>query len=120
MTTWPAFRSGAGMTDDERAITEAFLGSLKLLDVAEEGLAPGHQLELLYTIAGLCRDTKAATAGGADVDAMLLHRLADATERLPNLGPRRADLLRSLLPHGNKKSGRASARCGGKSVHRTR
>lgn len=70
------------MTDDERAICDALTESLTLLDVTDDGLAPGHQLELLYTIAGLCRDVKAITAIPADVEALLLHNLAAATEDL--------------------------------------
>jgi hypothetical protein len=34
--------------------------------------------------------------------------------------PDSTDVLRRLLPHGNKKSGRPAARCGDKPVHRTR
>jgi hypothetical protein len=32
----------------------------------------------------------------------------------------RAVVVRRFLPHGNKKSGRAAARCGDKPLHRTR
>jgi hypothetical protein len=49
-----------------------------------------------------------------------LHRCPFPAERLPNLGPRSTDVLRRCLPHGNKKSGRAAARRGNRSVHRTR
>jgi hypothetical protein len=42
------------------------------------------------------------------------------TEHRRDHRPDSTDVLRRLLPHGNKKSGRAAARCGDKPVHRTR
>jgi hypothetical protein len=35
-------------------------------------------------------------------------------------GAERVDVVRRLLPEGNKESGRAAARCGGESLDRTR
>jgi hypothetical protein len=49
-----------------------------------------------------------------------LHRWALPAEHRGDHRPDSTDVLRRLLPHGDKKSGRAAARCGGKPVHRNR
>ncbi|MGO9156774.1 hypothetical protein [Mycobacterium sp.] len=57
----------------------AFLYGLTQLDVADDGLAPGHQIEVIDVLATLAEAVKRLMAAESTPDAMLLRRLAMAT-----------------------------------------
>src|ERR1700747_1119355 len=88
MTTWPAYLSGATMTDivffEPDRYIEIFCHSLSKLrvDVDNDGLASGHDMADLNAIAMMCRGAKMIASAGRDVHDVLLAHLADATEAL--------------------------------------
>jgi hypothetical protein len=57
----------------------AFKSGLKHLEVTDDGLAPGHQLEVIQTVADLARVVKGLCACEESVATMQLRRLAMAT-----------------------------------------
>jgi hypothetical protein len=67
----------------------AFVYGLTQLDVTDDGLAPGHQIEVLDVIFTLAHGVKMLTADADTLAAMLLRRLAAAT----------LDLLSTALMH---------------------
>jgi hypothetical protein len=67
----------------------AFVYGLSQLNVADDGLAPGHQVEVLDVVATLAHGVKMLTPDASTLAEMLLRRLAMAT----------LDLLSTALMH---------------------
>lgn len=59
-----------------------FKHGLGLLHVDEAGLADGNDIEVMDTVAMLCRAVKAMATGGDTLDVLHLYRLACLTEDL--------------------------------------
>jgi hypothetical protein len=57
----------------------AFVYGLSQLDVADDGLAPGHQVEVIDVIFTLAQAVKMLTPDASTLAEMLLRRLACAT-----------------------------------------
>jgi hypothetical protein len=57
----------------------AFVYGLSQLNVADDGLAPGHQVEVIDVIATLAHAVKMLTPDASTLAEMLLRRLAMAT-----------------------------------------
>lgn len=69
----------------------AFVYGLTQLEVADDGLAPGHQLEVIDVTAALAEVVKAACAAERTPAEMLLRRLAMSTLDLLSTAFTRSD-----------------------------
>jgi hypothetical protein len=69
----------------------AFVYGLSQLNVADDGLAPGHQVEVIDVIFTLAHGVKMLTADADTLSSMLLRRLAMATLDLLSTAIARTD-----------------------------
>jgi hypothetical protein len=100
------------MNEDKRYKCDLFVLSLRLLDVDDDGLTDDVDFNDVKAIAGVCSEVRQITAGYTSPYEILLHRVADLTERVcytwahPDPATvkewliARGELLELLIPRG--------------------